>query len=364
LHLERVFIDGVRNLTGQKLVLAPGANLFFGLNGSGKTSVLEAISLLATGRSFRTFSAKSLIQHESDQCLVQAHVQYSGARYNLGIQRHRSGAAVLRRDGVNVPSIADLASVLPTVLVDTASLELITGSPEGRRRYLDAVLFHVEQMFLESWRRYHRALRQRNAGLRRGTLAQDDVWINELAKTGEALSATRVSAIAKLAVIFSDLAPHLSDALSGIELSFRPGWSVEYDLRAALERSAVSDRKQGFTHAGPHRADIKITVGGRPAAEVLSRGQLKLAVLALKLAQGRLLTEARELTPVFLVDDIAAELDEHHAKRVCGMLAGSKSQVLLTAVERGDLERLWPAEPPLMFHVEQGAITCLLNGAR
>jgi len=316
-HLERVFIDGVRNLCQQRIELAAGANVFFGANGSGKTSILEAISLVATGRSFRTHSAKPLIHHGDEHCLVQIKLARSGRLHNLGIRRHRAGGAELRIDGAAASSFAGLAALLPIVLVDTDSIELITGTPEARRRYLDTILFHVEHQFLEVWRRYQRVLRQRNAGLRRGTLAEDDIWLTELARVGETLAALRAVAVASLAPVFAEIAGRLSGALNGATLTLRRGWSSELDLLGALNAAAASDRKQGFTHVGPHRADIRILVDGRAAADVLSRGQLKLATLALKLAQGRMLSGVNGVVPVYLVDDIAAELDEDHARQAC-----------------------------------------------
>ena len=349
-------INGVRNLNEQRFELSADTNLFFGLNGSGKTSILESISLLSTGRSFRTHSARSLIHHDADHCLVHGHLIRADCQHNLGIRRHRSGDVELRIDGAAARSLAELAKLIPTVLIDSNSIDIIAGAPEFRRRYLDGTVFHVEQNFLSQWRDYHRLLKQRNAGLRRGTLSSDRLWVNELAKAGEALTATRTKMIDVLATRFVSTAGVLSPALSTVDISLRRGWDASIGLLEAIQKSELSDRSHGFTHIGPHRADLRVTLNGKPAVDVMSRGQMKLAIIAMKLAQGQLLAEQGGAPPIYLVDDIMAELDEHHASNVLKILAKIRAQFFLTAVRSEGIQCFWPNRRLKMFHVEQGQI--------
>lgn len=355
-YLKRLRVTGVRNLHSQVLDFGPGLNFLYGANGSGKTSVLEAISLLAMGRSFRTATVKPLIQHSLDACLAQGTVHRSTQQHALGIQRFRNGAAHVRVDGVTVQSLTRLAELLPVVLLNTDSVELVTGAPELRRRFLDGLVFHVEQTFLHSWRVYYRALRQRNAGLRRGTLTGDAAWRREMAQAGEALTTLRSEWASILAVEAQKMAACLSPDLTELNITFRAGWSDERSLAETLDRRVDGDSAQGFSQVGPHRADLKITVGGRSAADTLSRGQLKLVVTALKLAQGRMLSTSPEVAPVYLVDDIAAELDRNHSAAVCGVLAEREAQIILTSASRSEIEQLWPTSDITLFHVEQGSI--------
>jgi DNA replication and repair protein RecF len=356
LHLERLYVDRVRNITEQRFLLGSGANFFVGGNGSGKTSILEAISLLGTGRSFRTSSARPLIQHEQPACTVQGRLTRAGVRHDLGIRRHRGGEVDLRLNGATATSLVDLASALPTVLIDTSASDLIAGAPELRRRYLDATVFHVEHRFVEHWRRYYKVLRQRNAGLRRGMIRGFSAWCEELARVGEALSTMREPVANQLALKFGQTGGALSPALGEAALEFRRGWASDVSLEYALRESLDADRSQGFTRAGPHRADLRISVGGRAAAEVLSRGQLKLAVVALKVAQGGLMRELAGVPPLYLVDDLGSELDGYHAESVCGLLAGIGSQILFTAVAEQELQQFWRGDEGRLFHVEQGRV--------
>lgn len=356
LFIDTLSVAGLRNLAAARIALHPQGNLFYGLNGSGKTSLLEALHLLAVGRSFRSHQIRPLIAHTQDHCLVQASLQRGGGRHALGMERHRSGEVSLRVNGAVAQSHTQLAALLPVVLLDTESLELVFGPPENRRRYIDGTLFHVEQSFLDVWRRYQRVLRQRNAGLRHGTMHTDEVWLDELARTGELLHGARAAILKRLNTWFGRIAGLLSPSLSDVDLEMRRGWDVSLTLCEALDRSSASDRERGFSQVGPHRADLRIRVGGRQAAEYLSRGQSKLILTALKLAQGHVVAEVTASPPVYLVDDIIAELDAEHAERVCSLLAEQGGQVCMTAVDEAALRRFWPNSACTMFHVEQGLI--------
>ena len=354
--LEHISIERIRNLSHISAELPAGASALFGANGSGKTSFLEAIHLLGTGRSFRTHQSKPVIQHEQDDCLVVCRLQRQGRSHVMGIEKRRDGSARARIDGENLASLSELARALPIVLLDTDSLGLVTGPPEGRRKLLDGTLFHVEQGFLPLWRRYAQAMRQRNGGLRRGILNSDSAWRQELAETGERLTQQRAQIAEALSAQLAVVAPQLSAELADVSVIFRRGWDRQMGLAEALERNAKSDANQGFTQVGPHRGDLRFMVGGVMAADVLSRGQLKLLLVALKLVQGRLIEEGGHGRPVYLVDDLPAELDRVHCTNVCAQL-GVERQVILTAVDRQSLEAAWGDGPLELFHVEQGQVT-------
>lgn len=359
MYIDSLAFSGLRNLAAARLALHSKCNLFHGLNGSGKTSLLEAVHLLAVGRSFRSHLVKPVITHGLDQCVVQAYVQRGALRQSVGVERTKSGNTTLRLNGETAHSHALIATVLPAVLLDTESLDLVYGAPENRRRYLDATLFHVEQGFLDVWRRYMRALKQRNAGLRHGIIDTDEVWLDELARVGDLLTQSRAAVVDQLGEKFLRIAVELSPSLQGVQLQLRGGWDSASSLREALDRAKAGDRDRGFTQVGPHRADLRVRLDGRVASENLSRGQAKLVLAALKLAQGCVLAERSSAPPVYLVDDIIAELDAGHAERVCALLANQGGQVLMTAVEEESLRRFWPGDEYTMFHVEQGFIQAL-----
>ena len=353
--LEHVSVLGVRNLARVDVDLSEGATALFGANGSGKTSFLEAIHLLGTGRSFRARHAKSIIQHSHATCRVVGQIRRGARSESVGVEKGRDAGLRARIGGENVSSMSELAQALPIVLLDTDSISLLTGAPEGRRRLLDGTLFHVEQGFLALWRRYIQAVRQRNGGLRHGILDADSAWRRQLAEAGELLTAYRAQMVEQLSDRLAVLAASLSGDLVDVSVQFRRGWDRSLDLAEALERSGQRDAAQGFTQVGPHRADLRVMVGDMLAADILSRGQMKLLLVALKLVQGRLIEESGPTRPLYLVDDLPAELDAAHCASVCKEL-GVNRQVVLTAVDRAALEAAWQAGPLSLFHVEHGRV--------
>ena len=360
-RLESVYIDGVRNLSAQRLVMGSEINLISGPNGSGKSSIVEALSMLSTGRSFRSSSVRSVIQHGREDCIVQAQVRYRGSVRSLGIRRSKTGELTLRLDGEPMSSLAEFAAQVPTIIIDPSSTDTITGPPDSRRRLIDGTLFHVEHGFLDVWRRYQRVLKQRNAMLRRGMMRGQDPWLRELSRVGSDLTNYRVGLVSRLEPVFKSILAELNSALADTELVFRSGWDASLSLEAGLARSTESDIAQGFTHVGPHRADLRLQWQGRSMSDVFSRGQLKLAVIALRLAQGRVLAESGGGAPLYLVDDLTAELDDHHALQVCRMLEQTSSQVVLTTVSELAQERPWMHDVSSVFHVEQGCVSKVAN---
>src|SRR5690606_27312255 len=227
-------------------------------------------------------------------------------------------------------------------------------------------LFHVEQEFYPVWRLAQRALKQRNSLIRHGKIrpGQLELWSREYARYGEQIDAMRRGYIEALVprcrVILEAISP---EVMAGLGLSYTRGWSKEASLENALMEGAERDLQQGFTRQGPHRADVRVTVGASAAADSLSRGQLKVLVAALYLAQAELLQSRTGKRSIFLVDDLAAELDRKHRKQLCGALERLGLQVFATCVEREDLLDCWSRlEDIQVFHVEQGQITPEASG--
>jgi DNA replication and repair protein RecF len=335
--------------------------VFYGHNGSGKTSILEAIHLLGMARSFRGASVKSLITHEQATCIVFGSVLSppSALAISLGVERNRSGEANIKVGGSPVRAIAELAECLPLQVINADSFGLLTGPPGGRRQYLDWGVFHVEHRFFSQWQRFQRCIKQRNMALRHGKLTTQELaaWTRDLSESGAAISDFRKAYFSALTPRFLATMEQLAPSLKGLELHFRQGWGSEISYAEALEQSLPSDLEQGYTHTGPQRADIKVTVGGHIAADTLSRGQQKLVVCGLKLAQGQLMSETSGRSCTYLIDDLPSELDENHSRLVCGLLASMGTQVFITCVKQEEIRSVWPGNIGLsMFHVEHGKV--------
>jgi len=364
MSLRNLQVTALRNLSAVNLSPSPRINILFGDNGSGKTSLLEAIHLLGLARSFRSQPVQSLIQHGQPQYAVFAEVERaSNASARLGISRDRQGELHLRIDGENARSLAQLAQQLPLQLINPNSFRLLEGAPKQRRQFLDWGVFHVEQQFLPTWQRLQRALRQRNSWLRHAKMQADfqAVWDRELCLASDAIDGYRRSYIQTLKPVFERILAELIE-LDGLTLSYYRGWDKERSLPDVLAASFLRDQQLGHTQAGPQRADLRIRLAGSNAADVLSRGQQKLLVCALHIAQGHLLSQAGRSQCVYLVDDLPSELDSAHRRALCRLLEGLGCQVFITCVDRRALEDNWRADTPIaLFHVEQGQIRAVTS---
>ena len=354
IHLLR--IEAFRRFDAAEIALHPGFNLLTGDNGSGKTTVLEALHLLAHGRSFRGRARDGLIRQ--GQPALSAYVEWEdgGASRRAGL-RHAGGSWSARLDGEDVRQLGQLCEALAVITFEPGSHALVDGAAETRRRYLDWGLFHVEPAFMPPWRRYARALKQRNALLRQPSGgAQLEAWEHELAQSGEQLTQLREDYVAGLQLNLARLLPMLLPAAGDVQLSLQPGWKrQELSLADALLLSRERDLMLGYTSIGAHRADLRFALRELPGREGLSRGQTKQLALALLLAQAAHLAEHSGSWPVLQLDDLGSELDRHNQRRVLEVLADSGAQVLVTGTEvPAALSTIGGGIS--MFHVEHGQI--------
>lgn len=355
--IRRLRAASLRRFAAVEFEPGAGFNLIIGDNGSGKTSLLEAMHLMAHGRSFRGRVRDGLIRIGDPAVEVVLDWQSGGANLHRSGLRHAGSRWEARMDGRPIGHLGELCRALAVVTFEPGSHALVDGASDTRRRFLDWGLFHAEPPFLDHWRRHARALKQRNALLRSGRAdPQFDAWEHELALAGEILHQTRAHYVAQLAPFFADAVQRLLPAASGAELALQPGWRQhELSLADALWLARERDLAQGHTSVGPHRADLRMRLDGLPGREGLSRGQAKLVALALLLAQATHLAAQQGGWPVLQLDDLASELDRHSQRRLLELLSATAAQVFITGTEL-------PASladtglQPRVFHVEHGTL--------
>lgn len=357
--LTRLRLKHFRCFSAAELQLDTERSIIYGANASGKTSLLEAVFYLAQGRSFRTANAQGLIQTNHDSFLVTGQLTTAGRSVTIGIERTQQEQRQ-KLAGQTVKSRSALAEALPVQLIDAEIHRLLAEGPRYRRRFLDWGAFHVEHGFLDNWRHYQRALRQRNEALRRhATPRERNTWDQELGQAGERLSAQREQYLNRVKDLVADLAQQIL-LLDTVTLQYRPGWAAGTDLLSALQAGTARDLQQGKTYSGPHRAELLVRVNGVNAQECLSRGQHKVLAACLILAQGRVLAQATSQQPTLLLDDLAAELDAAHLDRFLAALNDQPGQKLFTAITPDSLplnasggRKVDKSE---MFHVERGQV--------
>lgn len=357
--ISRIDVREVRNLKSVTLNCHAGANIICGENGSGKTSLLEAIHLLGRGRSFRHRDLRLVINHSAEELLVSARLESmkSVRRHNLGVMRSRSGQFTARLDGSPVQTSAQLAALIPIQLIDAHSFNLLEGGPLLRRQFLDWGVFHVEHSYTNLWRRFQKTLKQRNQLLRHGRIDQESLktWTAELVPLSEQISAYRERYLIDL-FSHAQTVANAFDGLGELDVEFYRGWKDDLSLAEVMDAQMQKDISLGTTSQGAHKADAKVRVNGQLAADSLSRGQIKLLVYALKLAQATHYQEKTAESCVFLLDDLPAELDYHHRQQVIDCLIGLRCQFFVTGVDKGDFAGLVNNCEHAMFHVEHGVV--------
>jgi DNA replication and repair protein RecF len=351
MSLRRVQVTDFRCLQSADLDLDPRFTLISGPNGSGKTSLLEAIYVLGRGRSFRTRRLEHLIRQGASQFVVFGEVDAADRRIPVGVEGSPSGIRA-RIAGAAAGSLAELALVLPVQIIDPEVHGLIEDGPNRRRRFLDWGVFHGEPSFVGNWQRYRQALKQRNAALKAGQPpAAVAAWDADLIRYGELLSMARSEYVALL----SPHAGSIGRKLLGmdLELGYRSGWAKDMSLGEALERSRGHDQTSGVTQVGPHRAELGIRLNGLPVKDRISRGQQKLLAAALLMAQLKLFPEDASVQPSLLLDDPAAELDDERLAGLIREVASHSVQLIVTTLHS---EFSAFGAPGLRFGVEAGRL--------
>ena len=336
MHITRLNIERVRNLKTVALQELQPFNVFYGQNGSGKTSILEAIHLLATGRSFRTHIPKNYIQNETGDAIVFA----QSATEKIGMQKLLSGEQLIKVNGDHIATQGQLAKILPLQHIDPQSTDIIDYGAKPRRQLLDWLMFHVEPDFYHAWQYYARALKQRNSLLKsnRNLSLQDlEPWNKMLAEYGEMLNSQRSGIVEQWKVYFEQDLQHLLPNLA-VELEYSPGFHTEQGLLHDLTAHHQKDVDRRYTEYGPHRADLRLKTAMGDADVVLSRGQKKLLIMALKLSQIAMLHACNKET-VVLLDDLTAELDLTAQRRLIERLSQLGSQVFITTLEHESVKK-------------------------
>jgi DNA replication and repair protein RecF len=366
MSLKKLQVNHLRNLTQVDLQLSPHINLFYGINGSGKTSILEAINILSLGRSFRSHKHKTLINYGQSAFTVFGRlIDKNQTDVSLGITRDNQGELTLRADGRNLQSVAEMANLLPVQVINSDSFLLLVGSPQVRRQFMDWLVFHVEHDFFPCWRRLQLCLKQRNSLLRCDRIdpLQLAVWDSELILLTEKIDEYRQAALALFLPTFNALVNEFV-AIEGLSLNYRRGWDSKQSYSQVLEANRERDCRVGLTHAGSHRAELKLLIHGQDAADILSRGQQKLLVCAMKIAQGLVFHAHTASRCLYLVDDLPAELDSQSRELLAHWLQKMNTQVFVTGVEAESLLSTWQKHPDLeikMFHVEHGCVNTVLS---
>ena len=329
IRLNHISIRDFRNLERVDLDLPAEGAVIVGDNGHGKTNFLEAIYYLQILRSFRDARDQDLTRFDTTGFHIAAHAHTPGAHeiavgFDRGTKRKKVSI-----DGGEARRLSDALGALPSVLFSPRDVELVSGSPAERRRYLDLVLALTDRRYLHALQHYRANLARRNAALRiagrRSSVNEQEiaVWEPALAEHGSVLIETRARWVDAHAGDFTQLAERIGEQ-GRAEMHYSSPFAdaeARHDvLLAAFDEKRALDMRRGLTHVGPHRDDLEITLDGRDLRMFGSAGQQRSAAIALRMLEAATLRERAGAEPLLLLDDPFAELDIHRAGKILVML--------------------------------------------
>lgn len=370
MSISYLSVQGVRNLQNISLHFDERYNFFIGPNGSGKTSLLEAIYLLGTARSFRTHLYNKVVHHEQNSLTVFGEIIDRDRDVQMGVQKDKNGETQIKINHLPCRQSAYLAQQLPLQLYYPDSFKIIDSSPKIRREVLDWGVFHVKHEYFKVWSQFQRVLRQRNAWLRgideTGSALKWHVrqgicpWNKMLSDYAENIHQMRLDYFRRFLPIFEKVISVFFGTM--LTVSYVKGWGPVHGdelaepLLSCLERDKERDLKMGYTHHGPHKADIIIQQDHQLVKDFFSRGQQKLVIIAIKLAQGILLSQLTEKKCIYLLDDICAEFDEYYLRIVMEYLSEVPGQIFFTGINEQIFKAMSCFNEGKMFHVKQGNV--------
>ncbi len=355
--IKKLQLVHFRNITQATLNFTDGLNLIVGDNAAGKTSIIEAIWALSTGKSFRSAKPTHLINNQHPQFTLFAEISQAQQTYKIGFTRSAT-STTCKINGENAPSQASMATHLPVQLLTPESHRILEEGPKIRRQFIDWGCFYYKKDFINLWRTYHRALKQRNQALKqRLAKEQVQIWDHQLLEAANKIDLIRSEYIKKISPFVKKfcnaLMPEITEDLS---LNYYAGWSkTTQNYQQILQQNYYKDAKLGHTQYGCHRADIKFKFASTDVMLKLSRGQQKLFVCALLLAQASVyeLTYAEQV--IMLIDDLPAELDENHRLTLLKLLNSLNIQHIVTTTSTSLIPNL--ADNITTIHIEHGEIS-------
>lgn len=354
MNLRRITLQHVRNIPSASLTLEGPRQFVAGLNGQGKTNLLEAIGFITALRSFRTSDTRLMIAHGQQEAAMGFELDHARRGPTRVTIRLRAGSREVMVDNEKMIRLGDFLGQFPTVVFSSQDQQLIRGSPAGRRRWLDLTLAATDASYLRLLQSYHRALADRNALLKRGASdAELEAFERLLAGNGAGLIVARSEGLGRLAGRLQEAYARIAtvDSSERVGFVYAPHCDATRAevLAARLEAGRARDVQFRSTLSGPHRDDFEFTLDGRPAREVASEGQQRSMVLALRLAQADWFREHAGTPPLILADDVLGELD---ARRRRGFWSAIPDdwQVIATGTENPDSH----GQPWQMFTVANG----------
>lgn len=332
MKIKKLVLDGFRNIQDREIDTSFKQIILTGENGQGKTNVLEAVYLLCYGSSFRTQNVKEAVTYGKDMFYLSSTFEDAQGLERKAEISFDEGKKRIRLDGKEIKDRKELIYCIPCIVFSHDDIEFVRGEPENRRKFFDQTMTMYDPVFFDDLRRYKSVLKQRNAALKDQRYSLLDIYDDKLARYGMPIMKARSSVCASFSAIFPDIYNAVALEDRGIDIKYRPSWSVDlsYDqILQKLQEQRDTDIKMNTTTSGPHRDRFLITDKNGVFVTGASTGQMRLASLVFRSAQAAFYRQKTGLNPIFLIDDVLLELDNAKRARYLSYL-GHYNQAFFT----------------------------------
>ena len=343
--IKHLSIINYKNIVQAELAFSPKINCFIGNNGMGKTNLLDAVYYLSFCKSSTNAIDSQVVNHGADVCMLQGKYEFENDTIEeiyCGIRRRQKKQ--FKRNKKDYDRISDHIGLIPLVMISPADNELIVGSSDERRRFMDITISQFDKAYLQALMRYNRALQQRNILLKNDDHAIDltllELWENQLIEDGKIIQEKRCAFIENLTPVFAALYERISQSAERVSFEYVSQLN-DVDFRESLIANRKRDIVIGHTTVGVHRDELEMLLNGHPMKKVGSQGQHKTFFVSLKLAQFHFLLKTGRTTPILLLDDIFDRLDAHRVKEIVSLVSEPEfGQIFISDTNRESLDSL------------------------
>lgn len=360
MYINSLEMTNFRNYVKQKIMFSRETNIFFGNNAQGKTNILEAVSMFASGKSYRRVSDKNLIKYDSDFARIKVDFNTSGTDKTAEIIIFKGKNKLIRLNGVNLSKTSELLGEFKCVVFSPEEMFLINGAPELRRNFLDLFLSSQKPLYYNTIKSYFRILKQKNNLLKSMTEKNAetlDIWNEKLAENGAKIMIYRREIIEMLDKKADTSYRKIANNREGLKITYKPCIQEniygEKEIREyffdMLQRKKQAEILAGTSLVGIHRDDMEFFINGKNARDFASQGQQRTAVIALKMAQSEVIKDQSGEYPVFLFDDVMSELDSVRRNFIANEI--KNNQVIITSTDKYETKK-----NEKYFFVENGTV--------
>lgn len=347
MYISNLQLQNFRNIKSKSYSFDKDMNFIVGKNGSGKTSILESIYFLSHSRSFRSSQLNRIINHDADEFVIFSRV-FNQDDISISLSRKKNNTNTSKLNSEVQKNHTEITRNLPIQLMNPESFNIINSGAQQRCKILDWGAFYLDKTFLKIWQQTKFLVKQRNSALKQNYPYSYIEGIDKkLCDFGDILDTKRQDYFAKLKPKIFEILREFNPEIA-LDINYFRGWNKDKDLSQVLYESYDYDNRYSQTNHGPHKADIVMTINGKPIQDIFSRGQQKLLICAIKLAQGEVHNSENKNKCIYLIDDITSELDTVHTTTLFVYLQKLQSQIFISSTDKAKISAYIDTESRLI----------------